>query len=363
VDRPIDLRSDTVTKPTAAMRSAMARADVGDDVMREDPTVRRLEERAAELTGKDHALFVPSGTMANLIAILVHTPRRSEILADERAHVVLSEVAGHAGLAGVAARTLRSDRRARFRASQITAAIRDPGNILQPRTALVMLENTHAHRSGQALDSRATSAVAAIARRHGVRVHVDGARIFNASIATGERVAQLLATADSASFCLSKGLGCPVGSLLAGDHAFIEEARRIRALLGGGLRQVGIIAAAGLVALSDGPDGTVERLVDDHRRAKRLAEGLGDLPGFSLDPGLVSTNLVISELRPRGRRAAGASAARLQRIVLDELARDGVAMLAYPRGAIRAATHMGIDDRAIDRALIACTRVSREFLS
>ena len=215
----VDLRSDTVTQPTPAMREAMARAEVGDDVFGEDPTVRALERRAAECTGKEAALFVPSGTMANLIAVLVHVPRGGEVIADEASHLVLNEGGGAAFVAGAMVRTLPSDGSARFERSQLDAALRDPSNPHHPRSALLMLENTHAHRMGQPLDADYTASVAAWAHEHGLAIHVDGARLANAATALRIDMRTLLEPVDSGSLCLSKGLACPMGSLLVGTRA------------------------------------------------------------------------------------------------------------------------------------------------
>ena len=344
----VDLRSDTVTQPTAAMREAMARAEVGDDVFGEDPTVRALEGLAAEHAGKEAALFVPSGTMANIIAVLVHVPRGGEVIADEESHLVLNEAGGAAFLAGAMVRTLPSDGSARLERSQLDGALRDPANPHHPRSALIMLENTHAHRMGQPLDADYTAAVAAWAHEHGLAVHVDGARLANAATALGTDMRALLEPVDSGSLCLSKGLACPMGSLLVGTRSFIHEARRARKALGGAQRQVGIVAAAGLVALQSGPDGTLDRLAEDHRRARLLASGLAAIADIRLDSHPPATNIVIFRLAGDGPDALARSDA-----LVTELAARDVLVLRYPRARIRAVTHIGITDEDIERAVEA----------
>jgi threonine aldolase len=344
----VDLRSDTVSQPTAAMRAAMARAVVGDDVFGEDPTVRELEEVVAGLTGKEAALFVPSGTMANLIAVLVHVPRGGEVIADEESHLVLNEGGGASSLAGAMVRTLRSDADARFELQELDRALRDPDNDHHPRSALVMLEDTHAHRMGQPLEPAYVEAVASWAHGHGLALHVDGARIANAAVALDREVRDLLAAADSASLCLSKGLACPMGSLLVGGRRFIAEARRARKALGGGQRQVGIAAAAGVIALQRGEDGTIDRLAEDHRRARRLAEGLAAVDGVVLDRE-PATNIIIFRIQREGLGPDGSAA--LRDALVASAAREGVLLMRYPRGGIRAVTHLDIDDAGIERAL------------
>jgi len=353
-ERVIDLRSDTVTQPTAAMRRAMARADVGDDVFGEDPTVRELEALVAGMTGKEAALFVASGTMANLVAVLVHCPRGTEIIADERSHLVLNEAGAPSFVAGVSVRTLRSGTDAQFDRRELTAARRDPTNAHHPRTSLLMLENTHAHRMGMALPVEYLDEVAAWAHAAGLAVHVDGARLFNATVALKTDAATLLRSVDSGSICLSKGLACPAGSVVVGSHAFIAEARRARKALGGGQRQVGILAAAGLVALRDGPDAIVQRLHDDHALATRLANGLAALPEVEIDPVLVRTNIVIFRLAGDD----GIVATRRDRL-LPELDAAGIRFMGYPDGHIRGVTHLGIQPGDIDAALDGVRRALR----
>jgi threonine aldolase len=344
----IDLRSDTVTKPTDEMRRAMAAADVGDDVWDEDPTVHALQDRAAELLGKEAGLFVASGAMANLVAQMAHLARGQETIAAASSHIVLDEAASYAVVVGASVRVIAERADGTMDPAAIESAFRDPSDVHEPITGLVAIENTHAHSMGQPLTPEYTRAVAAIAHDRGVPLHVDGARFWNAVVALGVSPTELSGPADSISFCLSKGLACPVGSLVVGSRDFIGRARRARKLVGGGMRQVGILAAAGLVALRDGPGGMIERLAEDHTNARRLAEGLSGLDGIvsagdiaqpqpgPLDPGRVRTNFVVFKVR--GERAAFLAALRAR----------GVLMVEYPHGQIRAATHHGISAADID---------------
>jgi len=349
----IDLRSDTVTHPTPAMRRAMATAELGDDVFGDDPTVNALEERAAELLDKEAGLFVASGTMGNLVAQLAHLARGSEIIAAASSHLVMDEAAGHAVVVGASVRTLAESADGTIDPAVIAAAFRDPDDPHEPMTGLITLENTHAHSMGRPLNVAYEEAVAAIAHVNHVPLHLDGARFFSATVALGVRPAALAAPADSVTFCLSKGLACPVGSVVVGSRDFIGRARRGRKLVGGGMRQVGILAAAGLVALSDGPDGTIERLAEDHANARRLAEGLADLDGVEspggiaqptpgrLAPGRAVTNFVIFRVdRDRGA-------------FLDALKARDVLMVPYPHDTVRAVTHYGVGRDEIDATIVA----------
>lgn len=349
----IDLRSDTVTHPTPAMRRAMAAAELGDDVFSDDPTVNALEERAAELLGKEAGLFVASGTMGNLVAQLAHLARGSEIIAAATSHLVMDEAAGHAVVVGASVRTLPERSDGTIDPAEIAAAFRDPDDPHEPLSGLVALENTHAHSMARPLPVEYEEAVAAVAHEHGVPLHLDGARFFNAALALGVTPAALAAPADSVTFCLSKGLACPIGSVVVGERPFIARARRARKLLGGGMRQVGVVAAAGLVALSDGPDGTIARLAEDHANARRLAQGLAELDGIEspggiaqpapgrLDPGRAVTNFVVFRVT-RDREA-----------FLAALAARDVLMVPYPHGTIRAVTHYGIEEADVDRTIVA----------
>jgi threonine aldolase len=356
----IDFRSDTVTHPTPAMRRAMFEAEVGDDVFGDDPTVNALQERAAELFGKEAALFVASGTQGNLVSQLAHLGRGYETIGGATCHIVTWEQAGHAAVVGAAVRQLQEKPDGTFDLHDLEEAFRDPTDSHQPVTGMVALENTHATSMGQPLTVEYTRTVAEIAHKHGVPLHIDGARFFNACVALGVSPKELAAPADSLTFCLSKGLSCPVGSLVVGSKEFIARALRGRKLVGGGMRQAGILAAAGLVALSDGPDGMIDRLADDHANARRLAEGLADLDGISspgwiaqptegrLDPSRVATNFVFFKVRGDPRAFVAALEAR------------GVRMLDYSHGWVRAVTHYGIDAADIDCAIAACAAALKE---
>jgi threonine aldolase len=338
----IDLRSDTVTRPTPEMRRAMAEAEVGDDVFGDDPTVNALEERAAELTGKEAGLFVTSGTQGNLVCQLAHVPRGGEIIAEAESHTVFDEAAGHAVVTGASIRGIPARPDGTMDPQAIRQAFRDPLDVHEPITSLVILENTHAHTMGQPLTAAYTTEVAAIAHAGGVPLHVDGARLWNAAIALGTTGRALLADADSATFCLSKGLACPVGSVVVGSQDFVWRARRARKLLGGGMRQAGILAAAGLVALRDGPAGMIERLAEDHANARRLGEALAGMTGVrGLDPSRIRTDFVI--FRVDADRDA----------FLSALEARGVLMVSYPHGQVRAVTHYGVEAADVEHAIEA----------
>jgi threonine aldolase len=353
----IDLRSDTVTHPTPEMRRAMAAAEVGDDVFGDDPTVNALEARAAELLGKEAGLFVASGTMGNLVAQLAHLARGQETIAGREHHLVIDEAAGHAVIVGTSIRSLEDRPDGTMDPLEIDAAFRDPTDPHEPISGLVAIENTHAHSMGQPLTAEYTRQVADIAHAHGVPLHVDGARFWNAVVALGVRPTDLAGPADTVTFCLSKGLACPVGSVLVGSREVIWRARRGRKLVGGGMRQAGILAAAGLVALSGGPEGTIERLADDHANARRLAVALAGMDGIvaaggtaqpgsgPLDPGRVRTNFVL--FRVERDRAA----------FLQALRSRNVLMVEYPHGQVRAATHYGVTAGDIETT-IAATRAA-----
>ncbi len=358
--RLIDLRSDTVTVPTDEMRRAMAAAEVGDDVFGDDPTVRALEERAAELLGKEAGLFVTSGTQGNLVSQLAHLGRGQETIAAENSHIVMDEAAGHAVVVGTSVRALRERPDGTLDPVEIDAAFRDPTDPHEPISGMVTIENTHAHSMGQPLSVEYTTEVAAIAHRHGVPLHVDGARFFNAVVALGVPPVALAGPADSVTFCLSKGLACPVGSVVVGPRDFIWRARRGRKLVGGGLRQVGVLAAPGLLALRDGPSGMIERLADDHENARRLADGLAEMTAIEspggiaqpdagpLDPDRVRTDFVVFKV------------ARSRAAFLDALRARNVLMVEYPHGQVRAVTHYGIEADDIETTLAAVAAVLRE---
>jgi threonine aldolase len=351
----IDLRSDTVTKPSPAMRRAMAEAEVGDDVFGDDPTVIALQERAADLTGKPAALFVASGTMGNLVSHMAHVPRGGEIIAEAGTHLLQMEAGGYAVITGATARTIKARHDGTMDLDEVREAFR-PDDAHQPKTALVALENTHASSMGRPISAEYTSLLAAMAHDHGVPLHVDGARLFNSVVAQGTTASALLAPADSATFCLSKGLACPVGSVVVGEPEFIARAHRARKLVGGGMRQAGIIAAAGLVALSDGPDGMIERLSEDHVNARALADGLAAMDGVvDLDPADVTTNYVVFGLRPR----PGQDPLEARDAFMAEVGARGLAYIGYPGGRVRALTHCGIERSDIERAIT----ITREALA
>ena len=328
----IDLRSDTVTRPTPAMRDAMARAEVGDDVYSEDPTINALEAAAAARMGKEAALYVPSGTMANLVALMTHCQPGDEVLLGDQAHIVRAEVGGAARLGGLLLTTIANAPDGMLDPGAIRVAARN-ANLHHPPTTLLALENTQNFCGGAVLSREQLEAQTGVAADLGLRTHIDGARIFNAEVATGTPVADLAASFDSASFCLSKGLSCPVGSLLCGDAAFIARARRTRKLLGGGMRQAGVLAAAGLVAL----DTMIDRLADDHRNARRLAAGLAEL-GFAIDPQTVQSNIVALPVDD-------AAAWR------DGLAERGVLVSVLSARTGRLVTHADVSESEIDEAL------------
>ena len=347
----LDLRSDTVTQPTPEMRRAMAAAEVGDDVWREDPTVNALEERAAELLGKEAGLFVSSGTMGNLVSLIAHVPRGGEVIAGAQSHIVRDEAAGHAVVVGASVLQLRDRPDGTLDPDEVAAAFRDPSDAHEPITSLVTIENAHSHSGNQPISLTATERIAAVAHERGVPLHVDGARFFNATVALAIRPADLAAPADSVTFCLSKGLSCPAGSVVVGSASFIGRARRGRKLLGGGMRQAGVLAAAGLVALRDGEAGMIARLADDHANARRLAELLAAVPGVRspgdiaqpgaddepLDPARVRTNFVL--FRVAADRAAFLAAAEARGVRFD----------SYPHGQVRAATNSGIAAADVER--------------
>jgi threonine aldolase len=356
----IDLRSDTVTKPSPAMRRAMAEAEVGDDVFGDDPTVIALEERAAGLLGKEAGLFVASGTMGNLVSQLAHLQRGDETIAGREHHIVIDEAAGHAVIVGTSIRSLEDRPDGTMDLAAIEDAFRDPTDAHEPITGLITIENTHAHSMGQPLTPAYTRQVAEIATRRGVPFHVDGARFWDAVVSqrdAGVTAMDLAGPADSLTFCLSKGLACPVGSVVVGSREFIRRAHRGRKLVGGGMRQAGILAAAGLVALSDGPDGMIDRLAEDHANARRLAEALAGMDGIEspggtaqptpgpLDPERVRTNFVLFKV------------ARDRAAFLAALKARNVLMVEYPHGQVRAVPHYGVTAEDIE-TIIAATRAA-----
>lgn len=338
--RAIDLRSDTVTQPTPEMREAMYRAEVGDDVYGEDPSINRLEALAAERTGKEAALFVPSGTMGNAIALLTHCRRGDEVIMGDRAHTFLYEVGGAARLNGSPVRPVPNLPDGTLDRARLARAFQGD-DVHEARTGLLCLENTHNMCGGRVLAPDTLRTLAAPARARGLPVHMDGARLFNAAVALGVPVHVLAAEVDSVMCCLSKGLSAPVGSVLAGSRAFVDEARRVRKLLGGGMRQAGVLAAAGIVAL----ERMVERLAEDHAHARRLARGLAELPGIAVAPESVETNILFfAVIGPDGEPADPTA-------LVAAAAAEGVLLSGGDDGRVRAVTHYGITAAEIDTAL------------
>jgi threonine aldolase len=337
--KTVDLRSDTVTVPTPEMREAMAHALCGDDVYGDDPTANRLEAMAAERMGKQAAMFVPSGTMANLVAILTHCCRGDEMIVGEYAHIFYDEAGGAACLGGVQPYNIRNSADGTMPLDVIEAAIR-PDDIHYARSRLICLENTQSECGGTPLTVDYTRSVGELAHSHGLKLHLDGARIFNAAVALGVPAKELAEPADSVMFCISKGLCAPIGSILCGTEDFIVQARRARKQLGGGMRQVGILAAAGIVAL----ETMVDRLGDDHRRAQELAAGLVDIPGITVENTCPPTNHVFIQVSPELATAAE---------LLESLQQNGVLGLEEGPTRVRFLTHYWIDDGAIQRAIAA----------
>ncbi len=335
-DQIVDLRSDTVTKPTPEMRRAMAEAEVGDDVFGEDPTVNRLEAAAAERLGKEAGLFVVSGTMGNQVSLMAQTQRGDEVILDESSHIFNYEVAALVVLSAVQPRTLKG-RYGILDPEDIRRAIRPP-NIHAPRNTLIAVESSHNRGGGTCYPPETLREIRRIATANGMAVHLDGARIFNASMATGTPVRELAAQADSVTFCLSKGLGAPVGSVVVGTRAFIDRARRARKMFGGGMRQAGILAAAGVVAL----ETMVDRLREDHANARVLAEGLASLPGIVIDLARVQTNIVIFTVKRKDLDAPG---------LIVKLAEHGIKAFAITPDSIRMVTHKDVNRAGILRTL------------
>jgi threonine aldolase len=338
----VDLRSDTVTRPSAAMRRAMSEAEVGDDVYGEDPTVNRLQERAAEMFGREAALFVPSGSMGNLIAIKVWTQPSNEVICEQRGHINQYELASMCAIAGCMPRTTPAPDGI-LTWDLIEPLIR-PKTYYYSQTGLVSLENTHNMHGGTVYPPAVTEDVCQRAHAAGLRVHLDGARIFNAAVALGKTVADITRNCDSVMFCLSKGLGAPVGSMLVGSSEFIQKAHIARKLLGGGMRQVGVLAAAGLIALEESP----KNLHRDHENAKFLADGLAKMKGISLDPTKVMTNIVIFDVRATGRSAAD---------ICSELGKRKILSGPTDKYSIRMVTHCDVNRAGIENALAAIAEV------
>lgn len=344
----IDLRSDTVTEPTPAMRAAMMRAEVGDDVYGEDPTVNRLQALAAEMMGKEAALFVPSGTMGNLASILAHCQRGDEVIVGNKAHTFLYEAGGISALGGIHSCQLPNEPDGTIALEQLQSAVR-PKDIHHPPTRLIALENTHNRCGGVVLSAEYCRQVGEFARERGILTHLDGARIFNAAVALGIPARELAEPFDSVTFCLSKGLCAPVGSLICGSQAFIERARRVRKQLGGGMRQAGVLAAAGIVAL----ESMVERLAEDHQRAKQLAQKLHGAPGLIIEAGSPATNMIFAQLE-------SGSPVNTQK-VCEALRNHGVLVGAIEPHRFRIVVHYWIDDQAVEIAAKAFWEVLKEL--
>ncbi|MBV8713872.1 MAG: low-specificity L-threonine aldolase [Chloroflexi bacterium] len=334
----LDFRSDTITQPTAEMREAMRTAEVGDDVFGEDPSINALETRAAEIFGKEAAVFVASGTQGNLLAQLSLTRPGEELIAEASSHIANSEVGGAARLGGLTLRPVVGER-GKISPEQVVRTVR-PENVHFARTTLLSIENTHNSAGGTIYSLDEIDALAEVAQRYGLKFHIDGARIFNAAVGLGVEPGRLAQNADTLTFCLSKGLSAPVGSVLVGSEEVIHEARRYRKMVGGGMRQAGILAAAGLVALDLG----VARLADDHRRARRLAEGLAQHPGIAIDLTTVQSNIVRFDIA--GLKLTANDFA-------DGLRQHAVRISGGPGTGVRMVTHRHIDDASIEQALDA----------
>ena len=341
--REIDFRSDTKTLPSPEMRRAMAEAELGDDVSGEDPTVNRLEAMAAEMLGKEAAVLVASGTMGNLIGVLAQCQRGEEVILGDRSHIYRAEGGGVSVLGGAVMQVLPNDGVGRLDLGEIESSIH-PDDSHYPPTRLIALENTANSSGGAPLTQEYMGEVGSLAREHGLKVHVDGARLFNAAVCLEAPAAELVADADTVTFCLSKGLACPVGSVLCGDNETIERARRLRKMLGAGMRQAGIIAAPGIVAL----ESMIDRLAEDHANARKLALGLNEMPGIDIDPDSLPTNLVFFEVTSGDPMEVG-----------RRLEERGV-LVSAERDVWRWVTHYGITSEDIDYTLDAMGEIMRD---
>lgn len=340
----IDLRSDTVTTPTPEMREAMAEAEVGDDVYRDDPTVNKLEELSAEMLGKEAALFVPSGTMGNLLALLVHCQRGDEVIVGNQSHIYLNEAGGMAALGGIQACPLPNQPDGTLALDDVLASIRSE-DVHHPITRLICLENTQNICGGVPLTAEYTRQVSELTRRNNLFLHIDGARIFNAAAAQNVSVRELVEPADSVMFCLSKGLAAPIGSMLVGTRKFIARARHLRKMLGGGMRQVGIVAAAGIISL----EKMTKRLHEDHARAKKLANGLRQVDGLIVDANSPYTNMVYLNLSENVQTDA--------HLITQKMKDNGVLVDPENPRRFRLVTHYWIDDQAVEKTISAFQRV------
>jgi threonine aldolase len=336
----IDLRSDTVTKPTPEMREAMAEAEVGDDVYRDDPTVNRLEELAANMLGKEAALFVPSGTMGNLIALLAHCQRGDEAIVGDKSHIYLNEAGGMSALGGIQPCPVPNQKDGTLALDDILASIRSE-DVHHPITRLICLENTQNICGGVPLTPAYTREVGELAHKNNLSLHIDGARIFNAAAAQNVSVSDLVNPADSVMFCLSKGLASPIGSMLVSTNKFIKRARHLRKMLGGGMRQVGVVAAAGIISL----EKMTKRLADDHARARKLADGLRKLKGIDVDEGSPYSNMVYLNLANDAKIDSAA--------VIDVALKRGILLDSENARRFRLVTHYWVDDAAVDKVIKA----------
>ena len=342
--KKIDLRSDTVTLPTDEMREAMSNAEVGDDVYQEDPTVHRLEELAAKKIGKEAALFVPSGTMGNLIAVLTHCQRGDEVILEMDSHIYYYEVGGMSAVAGVIPRLIAGDKGI-LNPQDVKMALREI-NLHYPKTTLICVENTHNRAGGTITSPKIIEEICQLAHQRNIQVHLDGARIFNAAVALNIKPALLAKDVDSMMFCLSKGLSAPVGSILTGSKEFIQRARKNRKMLGGGMRQAGILAAAGIIAL----ENMVERLEEDHKNARILGEGLADIGGIKIDLETIQTNMVYFNLNKSGMNTYQ---------FLPKLAEYNILGSPQPPTKVRLVTHYGINEDDIYATIKAIKEIVR----
>ena len=332
--KAIDLRSDTVTLPSKEVRKALMSAKLGDDVFQEDPTVNLLEKKAAQLSGKQSALLVPSGTMGNLISFLVHCPRGTEAILGDQSHTFTYEAGGISAFGGIHSNQLKNEEDGSIKIDSIKNAIRID-NIHFPRTSLISLENTHNKCYGNPISKNYMDMVSNLAKENNIKLHIDGARIFNATVALNTTLSDLVQNIDSITFCLSKGLACPIGSIVCGSEDFIYEARRMRKALGGGMRQAGIIASAGLVAL----ENIVTQTQDDHINAKKLSEGIKSIEGLDIDLDKVQTNILYCKLN---------TSKISPEVFLEKAKEKGILFFQYPAGQYRLVTHYGISSDDID---------------
>lgn len=344
--KTIDLRSDTVTLPSPAMRQAIAAAELGDDVFGEDPTINKLQQMAAEIMGKDAALLVASGTMGNLVSILTHCNRGDEVILGDQSHTFYYEVGGISALGGIQAHTIPNQPDGTLKLSDIAAAIR-PTDSHFPPTKLICLENTQNRCGGVILKPEYINSVAELAKKNNLKIHLDGARIFNAAVALGIDVKELVKDADSVMFCLSKGLAAPVGSVICGTEEFIKRAHKIRKMVGGGMRQAGIIAAAGIVALEQ----MIDRLAEDHKNAEKLARAIAQIKGFSINLDAVQTNIVYFDLDGENITAQQ---------VVEKAKQKGLLLLSLGDKTFRMVTHYGIESEDIERAISVLSQIIKE---